>query len=177
MSLPIIYAAAKVELSDEHHLGRLLILIMSAGGKNKKSIAGIMKLAKLDFLLRYPNCLERVLRAQGLNQEEAQVKPFEKNSIEAKMIRFKYGPWDDRYRRWIGLLVGKGLATTYLTGRTVYVGLTDKGRDVAQTFKRLDEFHLVVRAVGNLSASKLKDFIYQTFPELLTMEWGEEITL
>ena len=47
------------------------------------------------------------------------------------MVRFRYGPWDERYRRWIGLLVARNLVTTYVRGHTVHVGLTERGRVVA----------------------------------------------
>lgn len=185
MSLRLARAVAHAENVDDLHLARLLVLLQSADRRRgKKTVEGIMKLAKLDFLLRYPNCLERVLAATGGDMEAAEIEPYERTTIETKMIRFKYGPWDDRYRRWIGLLVAKGLVMTYLQGKTVHVGLTDKGREIAGVISDLDEFHdlnrrsdLVVKAVGRMPATRLKEFIYETFPELLTMKWGEQISL
>jgi hypothetical protein len=189
MSFPIVRAAAALEQSDALHLSRLLILIRAATKTVKKTakpktVQGIMKLAKLDFLLRYPNCLERVLKACDLKPEDAQVQEYERNNIETKMIRFRYGPWDERYRSWIGLLVARGLATTYIDKKTIHVGLTEKGEQIADNLGSLGEFadlesrsQLVVSAVGSLTATKLKDFVYKTFPELITMRWGEEIKL
>lgn len=188
MSLPIVRLAARLEQSDEFHLARLLILLQAAEGKKKsaasRAVAGIMKLAKLDFLVRYPNCLERVLERLEIRSEAADVQPHERGSIEASMIRFRYGPWDERYRRWIGLLVGKGLAETFLVGRTVNVGLSDRGRELASKLASLEEFvaisersKLTVKAVGSLPATRLKEFIYETFPEIISMEWGEPINL
>lgn len=143
-----------------------------------------MKLAKMDFLLRYPNCLVRALKAIGKEAAAQEIPEEERNTIEARMIRFRFGPWDKRYRRWIGLLVAKGLAHTYLEGRTVNVKLTRAGIEVAAQLSNLDEFHsiakrsqIVASAVGGYSATKLKDFIYKVFPEIVDMQWGRHIEL
>lgn len=185
MSLRVVRAIGAVERSDDFHVGRLLLLLRAAGGRTgTKPIAGIMKLAKMDFLLRYPNCLARVLRATGGNVADAAIKPHERDTIEAKMVRFRYGPWDERYRRWIGLMVARGLSSTYAKGRTVYVCLTGRGREVADELGALGEFadlrrrgKLIADSVGAMSATGLKDFVYKQFPELLDMRWGEEIEL
>lgn len=100
------------------------------------------------------------------------------------MIRFRYGPWDKRYRRWIGLLVSKGLAHAYLKGQTVNVKLTEAGRDIAAQLAELEEFRslakrsqIVVSAVGGYSATRLKNFVYEVFPEIVDMKWGRSIEL
>jgi hypothetical protein len=143
-----------------------------------------MKLAKMDFLLRYPNCLERVVQDTGGDVAAADVKPYERNTVESKMVRFRYGPWDGRYRRWLGVLTARGLASTYVKGKTVNVVLTDAGRVVADSLSQLDDFadvnvrsKLVYRAVGAMSATALKEYVYTKFPELLDMRWGQEIEL
>lgn len=184
MSLKVVSLAHAVEQSDEFHLARLLLLLKTAGGRSGKPVKGIMKLAKLDFLLRYPNCLVRTLHAQARSSDAQAIPEAERNTIEARMIRFRYGPWDKRYRRWIGLLVAKRLAHTYLEGRTVNVRLTTAGQAIADQLSGLDEFqplvrrtHLVASTVGSFSATKLKDFIYKVFPEIVDMQWGEHIEL
>jgi len=100
------------------------------------------------------------------------------------MIRFRFGPWDDRYRRWISLLVAKRLAQTYLVGRTVKVVLTENGLELAESLEMREEFRdlsarskIISTAVGDYNATKLKDFIYKVFPEITSMKWGEEIEL
>lgn len=177
-------AIANLELSDEPHLARLLILLNAISHKKQPTVEGITKLAKLDFLLRYPNCLARALLAEGKNPKTADTAIEEANTIESKMIRFRYGPWDARYRRWIGLLVAKGLGTTYIDGRTIHVGLTEKGRDVATQLASYPEYQVlakrstvVMRSFSGFSAVKLKDFIYRVFPEIINMKWGEEIEI
>lgn len=185
MTLRIVRAAAEAENADDLHLSRLLVLLRAAGGrKNAKTVEGITKLVKLDFLLRYPTCLERALRSMQDRPERAQVKEHERISIESKMIRFRYGPWDGRYRRWIALLVAKGLAETYVKGNTVHVHLTPQGTEVADQLRELPDFHdinersqVIASVFGKLSAMRIKSFVYETFPELLSMKWGEDIEL
>ena len=67
MSLGLLKAAARAESSDGLHLMRLLILLRCADkrGRMPKPVEGITKLAKLDFLLRYPVYLERALIQLG----------------------------------------------------------------------------------------------------------------
>lgn len=185
MSLRLLKAAATTENSDDFHLSRILLLLKAFQGRRKRhSVKGIMKLAKLDFLLRYPNCLTRALVAIGQSEDLAQIGEHESSNIEAKMIRFRYGPWDGRYRRWIGLLAAKGLVETYLEKTTIHVVITDKGLAVADIFSQEDEFKLIERRsqliykhFDGMSATVIKDFIYEVFPEIKTIKWGEEIQL
>jgi len=184
MSLKIIHLAAEIEESDDFHLSRLLLLLKACSKRSNKPVDGIMKLAKLDFLLRYPNCLVRVLKALGQDSLAESIGEEERNTIEAKMIRFRFGPWDERYRKWIGLLVARRLAQTYLEGRTVKVVLTDSGHRLAESLGDRAEFSdlavrskIVSKAVGDYTATRLKDFIYEVFPEITTMKWGTEIKL
>ncbi len=184
MSLKLVHLAAEIEHSDDFHIARLILLLKAAAGRNDKPVQGIMKLAKMDFLLRYPTCLVRALKAIGKEAAAQEIPEEERNTIEARMIRFRFGPWDKRYRRWIGLLVAKGLAHTYLEGRTVKVKLTPAGIKVAEQLSNLDEFRsiasrsqIVASAVGGYSATKLKNFIYEVFPEIVDMQWGRNIEL
>lgn len=140
MSLKIVHLASEIENSDDFHVARLLLLLKATSGRTNKPIDGIMKLAKLDFLLRYPNCLVRVLKALGKDKAASEIDEKERNTIEARMIRFRFGPWDERYRRWIGILVSKGLANSYLEGRTVKIQLTIAGVHLAEELGELVEF-------------------------------------
>jgi hypothetical protein len=190
MSLRLVNAAAESENDDSLHLARLLILLGSADARKTtpstkaRAVEGITKLAKMDFLLRYPTCLERVLSKLGRQPSDVQVLERERTSIESKMIRFRYGPWDSRYRRWLGLLSSRGLVRLAVEGNTIVIGLTDAGRATAETFKSdllfselVRRSDLTVRAIGSLSATRLKDFVYEAIPEITDMKWGDEITL
>ncbi|MCB2411118.1 hypothetical protein [Hymenobacter lucidus] len=190
MSLKIVKAAAQLEKQDDFHLARLLLLLNAYDKASKNSMEGITKLAKLDFLLRYPTCLDRVLKSQtkvNSIKAAARAQPIEENeirTIESKMIRFRYGPWDDRYRRWIGLLVAKGLVIAFLDNKTVNLKVTDVGHTVAEQLAEQSEFHqlstrseLVVQLVGKMAATALKNYIYEIVPEITAMKWGDEISL
>jgi hypothetical protein len=180
--MSLLSAATKVEMDDAFHLSRLLLLLNAFAGRNRdEAIEGITKLAKLDFLLRYPSCLERALVAKRVNPQSAGVKDFERNSVESQMVRFKYGPWDFRYRRFLNILVGKNLAHVYLHGRTVHLGITPNGRAVAERLAEHSEFEelkdrtRLLKTHFDLSASTLVKFIYDTFPEIGTLRLGAPI--
>jgi hypothetical protein len=191
MSLRLIKTAAAIEATDEFHQARLLLLLNAASGRgdDPKPVDGIMKLAKMDFLLRYPNCLVRALNALPADSQSKRIASVvitdeDRDTVEAKMIRFRYGPWDPRYRRWLSLLAAKGLISIYMKGRTVRVAVTNEGRDLARSLSALDEFEglaqrskVIVSTVGHMGATTLKDFVYKTFPELNGMKWGESIAL
>ncbi len=188
MSLRIVRAAARTESADALHLARLLLLLLSADASKTtvatkaKAVEGITKLAKLDFLLRYPVYLERALKELGIPEQDANVLPRERTTVETKMIRFRYGPWDDRYRRWLGLLHARGLVKLSADGRKVEIGLTDRGRNLALDLAGNPDFHemarrgaVVVDAVGNMAATAIKDFVYRIVPEITGLRWGVEI--
>lgn len=188
MSLRLIEAAVTAENRDELHLARLLLLLRSADRRKRsdagrvRAVEGITKLAKLDFLLRYPTYLERALAALGEQPAQVGLKEYERRSIETKMVRFRYGPWDGRYRRWLGLLVARGLARVGIDGQTVVIGLTSAGRRLADAFSTDQAFgslasraDVVVHSCAHMSATRIKDFIYSTFPEIVDLKWGEEI--
>jgi hypothetical protein len=100
------------------------------------------------------------------------------------MIRFRYGPWDKRYRKWLAILSAKNLVRVFVEGRTVRVVLTEAGIPVAKRLIDKVEFADLVRraemvkgAVGDMNSVRLKEFIYEIAPELQTMKWGESIRL
>ena len=181
---------ADLEENDDLHLARLLILLGTFVGKNQTgSVEGLTKLAKLDFLLRYPVYLERALEARKKAkpaenikpEEEAAVQEHERHSVESAMVRFKFGPWDHRYRRFLNLLIAHGLATVATKGRTYHISLTEAGVAKAQELtgldanKELSDRTRVIKRHFNIGGTSLKDFIYETFPEIVSLRLGEEI--
>lgn len=185
MSLRIIDAAIETEQSDQLHEARLLLLLRHAANRGESTIEGITKLAKIDFLLRYPLYFQRLVDRLNKDRRRLILVPIhshEADTVESKMIRFRYGPWDPRYRRWIGILVAKGLADTYLKGKTVHVKATEPGIIVANKLAETDAFRdldaraqLITETVGAKSGQWLKETIYEVVPELSGMQWGEEI--
>ncbi|MEA9861305.1 hypothetical protein ABFU27_17190 [Xanthomonas campestris pv. raphani] len=184
MALELARALAATERDDNLHVARLLLLLRAQSGEKKKPLDGLTKLAKLDFLLRYPNSLERALVAEGRDRDEAQIDEFERTTIESKMIRFRYGPWDHRYRRWVALMVARGLAVAWVKGKTVNIALTDDGISTADQLLASSAMKplfgraaLISRYFGSKSGTALKNFVYETFPELTDMKWGEDIVV
>ena len=101
MSLDLVEIVTSLDRDEDVHLARILVLLKAFARTNLPAIEGITKLAKLDFLLRYPSCLEKALLARGLSAKNIPVDDFDRLTIEARMIRYRYGPWDHRYRRFL----------------------------------------------------------------------------
>lgn len=184
MALELARALAATERDDNLHMARLLLLMAAHAGDKSRPVEGLTKLAKLDFLLRYPNCLERALTAAGKNAGKAGVLEFERTTIESKMVRFRYGPWDHRYRRWVALMSARGLVAVDVKGKTVQLWPTPEGQALATALESQESLEglatrarFVAKSFGNRSGTELKKFIYNTFPELTDMKWGEEIAI
>ncbi|PHN03874.1 hypothetical protein [Flavilitoribacter nigricans] len=172
----------ELDQAEDVHLGRILILLNEfSQGKREKKIEGLTKLAKLDFLLRYPLYLERALIARRKSTKNVQILPHEKDSVESKMVRYKYGPWDFRYRKFINILIGLGLAYYEQEGKRINIGITPKGKEYAEKLLQTHSFDDVrrraklVKTNFDLSATSLMKFIYQTFPEIGSLDLGKEI--
>ena len=124
---------SSLEENSELHMSRLMILMgVFAGKKGQGEIKGLTKLAKLDFLLRYPVYLEKALEKRGVDKTKVDVEDYERQSVKSRMTRYKFGPWDFRYRKFLNILVGKGFAKIAIDGRTIIIGLTDKGIEYAK---------------------------------------------
>jgi hypothetical protein len=180
--MDLIEALADLEENDELHGARLLVLLAAfAGTAGDGEVEGLTKLAKLDFLLRYPVMLERALTARNKPTAAVQVQPYERDSVESRMVRYRFGPWDHRYRRFVNLLAAKGLAQVRLEGRTVNVGITPAGLKLAERLTSSGEFTDVARRAAalkthmDLSATNLMKFVYETFPELTSLSMNEAI--
>jgi hypothetical protein len=173
---------APLEEDDNLHVGRLLVLLSAFAGKDGKgSVDGITKLAKLDFLLRYPVNLERALQVRAKRGIDANVVDYERKSIESSMVRYRFGPWDFRYRRFLNSLIARGLALATIEGRTIKIVLTELGMELAQQLSASPEFATIadrsrlLKRHCDLTATNLMKFIYETFPELSSMSSGKPI--
>ena len=165
------------------HAARLLVLIHLAGRPQTKgkwpAIQGRTLLAKLDFFVRYPEYLRRAAASLGyMRTAELETVP----TVESRMVRFRYGPWDHDYYPTLAYMIGKNLIDVVIDGGTESFRLTERGRAVADELIQLDEFaemasrarvayHLFNRYSGN----RLKQFIYDEFPEVVARPIGEEI--
>ncbi|MFW9888155.1 MAG: hypothetical protein ACFFER_08235 [Candidatus Thorarchaeota archaeon] len=179
--MDLIELSARVHFDKSADLARILLLLSIFSGKTQtKSFEGLTKLAKVDFLLRYPVYLERALVQVDADSSKVDVQEYERNAIESKMIRYKYGPWDPKHRALVNILKSMNLVTIK-SEKFPVINLTEKGKDVVTSLQKMDEFADVIKRAKlvyrhfNKSGKWLKEFIYKAFPEILTLDYGEEI--
>ncbi|MFF0890585.1 hypothetical protein [Streptomyces sp. NPDC003456] len=171
-----------------YHQARVLLLVTAvagAAGHNGK-LDGLTKLAKLDFLLRYPALASTVLDPLSPRDERLALAPEElaaPTEVEAPMTRYKYGPWDDRYYAIIGALVGRGLLR-YAKGRRGSVALipTPQGKRLAADLANTEAWEsvterceAVAEASANMTGNMLKDLIYERLADLMDRPHREVI--
>lgn len=161
--------------SIEFHAARILLLLKHAGISRK--ITGRMKIAKLDFLVRYPTYLKKA--AEILKQEISHLSEI--YAPESRMIRFKYGPWDEKYYDVFAYLVSKGMMEIEPSEKGDVFSLTNKGEVAVEELEgpEFDEIiercKLAKKLFGSRSGTFIKDFIYGNFPEISGRGIGEKI--
>lgn len=184
MKMDIVQAIAGLNEDPDLHAARLLILIDTfAGDDLANGIEGLTKLAKLDFLLRYPVLLERALTAKNKSTKSVELEDHERFSVESEMVRYRFGPWDHNYRRILNILVAKGLVKVTIEGKTVVVMETESGREYARKLIDNESFTAylkrakVIKGNFDMTATNLMKFIYATFPEVLTLRSNSPISV
>lgn len=182
--VPPVHRAWDPDDSPDFHAARLLLLIYLCGEKPGPYIAGRTKFAKLDFFVRYPGFLERAHAAMpGTVGDEAVFLARDPSEVEAPMIRYRYGPWDTRYRQFLAFLVSRDLVTVTASHRPERVKLKAAGRNAAQRLAAATQFEPLVRRctamrgnLADLSGTDLKNLIYELFPdEVGNAPFGQEI--
>ncbi|WP_320457941.1 ABC-three component system middle component 4 [Stenotrophomonas sp. CFBP8994] len=166
------------ELDDSPSLNEARILILIAAFQNDEegsSVEGITKLAKLDFLLRYPVMLEKALLSKGRSIRDLQLQEHERYSVESEMVRYRFGPWDHRYKEYLNVLTSKGLVAISIEGRKVVISVTKDGKRVAQMLASNKDLEILSQRANilkrnfDLTATNLMKFIYETFPEIISL--------
>lgn len=171
-----------------YHQARVLLLVaaVAAAKGHQGKVDGLTKLAKLDFLLRYPGLAPAVL--DDLDPADPRMRltaedTTEPAQAEAPMIRYKYGPWDDRYYPVIGALAGRGLIR-YAKGRRGSVALvpTAQGRALARQMAASGEWtdtaercRAIADASAGMTGTTLKNLIYQRLASLMDRPHREVI--
>ena len=97
------------------------------------------------------------------------------------MVRYRFGPWDHRYRRFLNILAAKGLVRIETSGRTILLTLTENGKRQATrlaeepSYRPLLKRARLLRESIDIRATDIMNFIYKTFPEIATLSYDEAI--
>lgn len=174
-----------------YHAARLLLLIRFCGKPRTKQsqqlpgVKGRTLLAKLDFFLRYPVYLKKaaeILKRDFSDEDFGLVPDDETRSVESRMVRYLYGPWDHIYYLTLAYLIGKELITVEIDRGTEIFRLTEKGQGIAKMLTQEPEYVDLARRADTAyhlfnpyGGGRLKDFIYTHFPEVVNRELGEAI--
>ncbi|MYB17315.1 MAG: hypothetical protein F4X41_09875 [Chloroflexi bacterium] len=156
-----------------------LLLLIEAFSRGNRVLEGRTKLAKLDFLIRYPSYFTRALqiRRPELSGALEQSQP----DLESRMVRYRYGPWDPAYFAVLGRLIGKGLVQPAPFNRGIGYRATNEGRAIAvaigdeAAWRDTADRIKLLRRHFDLSGTNLKNFIYRHFPEVTRATWGESL--
>ncbi|MGW4339036.1 hypothetical protein ACWEK5_40490 [Rhodococcus koreensis] len=163
-----------------YHQARVLMLVaaVSSTSGHAGKLDGLTKLAKLDFLLRYPALAFHVLDSLDMDDPRMHLSTHEladPTDVEAPMIRYKFGPWDDRYYAVVGALIGRGLIR-YAKPRkgSIAVAPTSAGRrlvaDMTTTTQWTainDRSYAIAEAAAHMTGNALKDRIYERLAALM----------
>ncbi len=164
-----------------YHATRLALLIAVVG---TPGIEGRTKLAKLDFFVRYPDYLLKAAKIEGKQTAVEEIKHIINLSptIESQMIRYKYGPWDQKYYLVFAYLSGKDLIVIQQKSNMDIFLLTERGSRLTDNLIKQQEFHLLVErcrivkeVFRDASGTHLKDFIYRHFPEVVQLPQRQAI--
>lgn len=172
-----------------YHAARLLILIERCGKPQNSlvnpGIEGRTLLAKLDFFLRYPNYLKiaaEILGKENIYQKALKVEDQTSQTVESKMVRYKYGPWDFTYYPVIAYLVGKKLIDIDMKSNTEIFRITGIGEEIVRQLLESGEYddlvnraNAVYKLFNSYKGNRLKDFIYDNFPDVVQRKVGEMI--
>lgn len=162
---------------------RVLILIAAFSGSSsrRRTLEGRVKLAKLDFLLRYPKYFARVLRHRGVDEAVIASIDVEDDPPYARMIRYRYGPWDPSYYAVLGSLVGRGLIEVIPARYGMGYRATERG-DIAISailqdglWEDTNRRAKVLKQHLDLAGKTLKDLLYDAIPEMTNADWHKEL--
>jgi hypothetical protein len=156
-----------------------LLLLIDAFSNQAGGLQGRTKLAKLDFLLRYPAFFRRALVARQSPVNDAEL--LEDNPIEQRMVRYRYGPWDPSYFAILGSLIGRGLVEIVPYDRGLGYKTTDRGAALAVQMREQPAWSTTVNGIVllrrhfNLAGATLKRLIYEWFPEVHDARWSDQL--
>ena len=163
---------------------RVLLLIDGFSSKTTgpRTLEGRVKLAKLDFLLRYPKHLATVLTNRGVKESVRHELVLQDSPLESNMMRYRYGPWDPSYFAILGSLVGRGLVDVIPAQATSAIGYrtTAVGAALAEEFTNDGAFDELIGRIKllrkhlDLTGETLKKLLYE-LPEVADAAWHEDV--
>ena len=157
-----------------------LLLLIAAFSVGEGVLEGRTKLAKLDFLLRYPRFLRKALRARGGAKRAAELIDAPE-TIEGRMVKYRYGPWDPSYYALLGRLLGKRLIVSVPFARGVGYRVTESGQAIAEKLEQIPEWEQLaerarlLKSKFDIQGSALTRFLYEQFPEIRSAPWGDAL--
>ena len=160
----------------DYHAARILLILAAFDDAHAMPFEGLTKLAKVDFLLRYPRHMREFLQARDVVVSDDLIPTArETTTVESPMIRYRHGPWDQSYYVVIGRMVALGLIKqTRGPARLMVLELTPSGKERAEQVSTLDAWSLtwqrarvLASALGEMSGSELKSALYEQFEELM----------
>lgn len=169
----------RLRTESDYHQARLLLLL-TGFTDNGVEFVGLTRLVKLDFLLRYPAMTRRLLPDPGAWPNGTEPSRDELSAVESRMIRYRYGPWDDRYYPMLGALVGRGLLV-FTGGRRFAARVTLVGRQLAARLGGSTEWRptaarvRLLREHFDFSGEQLKSMIYEHLDDVVALPQGAEI--
>lgn len=177
--MDVVAALSELELLPQPQIARVLLLLRAftaaEDSEVPSGIEGLAKIAVLDFLLRYPNILERALIAKHASVKLLEVQTYERGGVDANLAQFRFAPWDNTVRRTLLELVGMRLVQLQSTGHGITVSLTDSGSTLAselasmETYGSMAQRASAIKSKLNISVGSLIKFMYATFPELVAL--------
>lgn len=159
----------------EFHAARLVLLFWICG--NDGRIEGLTKMAKLDFFVRYPQFF---IKAAASLHKDVSI-PY--TTVESSMVRFHYGPWDQRYYHVLAYLESRQIVEVTKQHKTYSIALTNLGKRIAEqlsneiSFSQLTDLMTQVNKVlGSKNGTQLKKLVYQLFDkEVAQLQLNEVI--
>ena len=147
----------------ELHAARIVLLLQYCGVNGR--IEGLTKTAKLDFFVRYPDFFRRA--ALALGQE---VDTTSGSHTDSSMVRYRYGPWDNRYYHLLSYLESTDLISIKRDAKQYQLMLTTKGKEMAASISENPSYNTLIehmrdvkKAMGSKAGSTLKKLIYKQF--------------
>lgn len=160
----------------------LLIDAFSTKAGEPSTLEGRVKLAKLDFLLRYPHYMHAVLTRRKVPERQLDSLESEPAPLETRMMRYRYGPWDPSYYAILGALTGRGLIELMPSANSRAMGYrtTVRGRRLTAAFTAdggfddlLERIRLLHRNL-DLTGANLTKLVYE-LPEISGSRWRQTL--